>query len=266
VTESESLELPSGLVVEVQRSGDGSPLVFLHAAGGLQPGDPFVAALAERFSLFAPVAPGFHDLAELDDIDDVHDLALHYDDLFEALGLDHVPVVGHSYGGMVAAELAAHAPHRVSRLVLIAPVGLWSDDHPVADVFATPLTEVNELLWGDPESPAAQMASAAFSAMGSGGNLDTVVDLLVEVVKGFTAAAKFMWPIPDKGLSKRLRRVSAPTLLVWGTKDRLVPPAYAGDFATRIADARVELIEGAGHMVPLERTDELVKLVDGFVS
>lgn len=263
---TDTIQLPSGLPVEVHRGGVGPPLVFLHAAGGVQPGDPFLAALAERWSVVAPVAPGYVDLAELDDIDDVHDLALHYDDILEALGLEGVPVVGHSFGGMVAAELAAHAPSRVGRLVLVAPLGLWNDDYPVADLLAVPLTELNDYLWGDADSPAAQAAGAALAAVADRGNPDAVVEMLVGVVKGFAAVGKFIWPIPDKGLAKRLRRISAPTLLVWGSDDKVVSPRYADDFAAGIGDARAETVDGAGHMLPLERTDDLLKLLDAFLS
>ncbi|HKU99089.1 MAG TPA: alpha/beta fold hydrolase, partial [Vineibacter sp.] len=59
--------------------------------------------------------------------------------------------------------------------------------------------------------------------------------------------AHFLWPIPERGLSRRLRRIKAPTLIVWGAEDRLVPSVYAQDFAGAIASARVEMIAGAGH-------------------
>src|SRR2546421_3914991 len=248
----------------VFRGGAGEPLVFLHAAGGIQPGDPMLAALEERYELVAPLAPGFNDLAEIDEIRDVHDLALYYDDLLDALGLDGVPVVGHSFGGMTAAELACHVPTRVSKLVLIAAVGLWNGDYPVADLFATPFVQLKDLLWGDANSPAAQMAAAAFQNLDERG--DEVVEMLVPMVQGMTTAAKYMWPIPDKGLSRRLHRVKAPTLVIWGTDDKLTPPQYADDFAKLIPDARVEMVSGAGHMVTVEQPDQVVKLIDSFVS
>ena len=77
---------------------------------------------------------------------------------------------------------------------------------------------------------------------------------------------KFVWPLPDKGLRKRLHRIKAPTLVVWGTKDRMVPPSYADDFAALIPDARVELLDDAGHMVVLERLDAFADLVMAHLS
>ena len=265
MTTLEEVRLPTGVTAQVHRSGSGDPVVFLHAAGGVTPGDPLVEALSQRGDFYAPIAPGFNDLAELDDIDDVHDLALHYDDLFTTLGIDGAAVVGHSFGGMVAAELAAHVPHRVSKLVLIAPVGLWNDDYPMADLFATPLTEINELMWGDMDSPAAQMAQAAF-ANADFEHAEAMMEMLLMIARGFTAVGKYMWPLPDKGLKKRLHRITAPTLLLWGSKDRLVPARYAVDFAAAIPDARIVVVEGAGHMVTMERPEVSIKLIDEFLS
>ena len=263
--DTSTIDLPSGLQAEVHRGGSGDPVVFLHAAGGVQPGDPLLDFLASSRSLIAPVAPGFNDLEELEDIRDVHDLALFYDDLFDTLGLDGVPVIGHSFGGMIAAELAAHVPHRVSKLVLIAPVGIWNDNYPMADLFATPLTEINELMWGDLDSPAAQMAQAVF-ANADMQHADQMMEMLLAIARGFTATAKFMWPLPDKGLVRRLHRVKADTLILWGSKDKLIPAQYADDFAKAIDRSRVEILDGAGHMVPLERPDEVQNLIDKFLA
>ncbi len=205
----EIVELPRGRTQTVFRGGEGPPVVFLHGGGGLVPEDPLLLGLAGTRTVIAPLAPGFADLADLDAIRDVHELALHYDDLFEALGLESVPVIGHSFGGMTAAELASHCPRRVSRLVLIAPVGLWNDDYPVADFFAALPTELPALLFADTSHPAAQ----AMLASAEDGEPD--VEALVPIVRGLTTLAKFMWPIPDRGLARRLHRISAPTLLVW---------------------------------------------------
>lgn len=255
------LELPgTGLRPRILRLGSGDPVVFLHDAGGLREDDPLLVELARNHEVVAPVHPGFDDLAELDAIRDVHDLALHYDDLLEALGLDSVPVVGHSFGGMVAAELAAHVPKRVSRLALLAPLGIWSDEHPTADLFtAFPLT-IHELLWADPSghSPAAQITGDALPP-------DQLQQLL-GLLQGMTVAGKFLWPLPDRGLSRRLHRICAPTLVVWGRQDRLAPPAQAELFAQAIPDARVELVDGAGHMLPVEQTARVAELVSAFLA
>jgi pimeloyl-ACP methyl ester carboxylesterase len=254
----EIVQLPGGRTQTVFRGGDGPPIVFLHGGGGLVPNDPLLLTLSGSHSVYAPLAPGFADLADLDEIRDVHELAMHYDDLFEALGLDGVPVIGHSFGGMVAAELASHYPRRVSKLVLIAPVGLWSDEYPVTDLFAALPHELPGLLFADTTHPAAQAMAPA-----EGG---PDVEALVPIVRGLTTLAKFMWPIPDRGLSRRLGRITAPTLLLWGVEDTLVPARYADDFAAAIPNASKVVLPSAGHMVTLERFDESAGAIADFLS
>ena len=80
------------------------------------------------------------------------------------------------------------------------------------------------------------------------------------------ATGKFLWPIPDKGLKKRIHRVSAPTLLVWGKEDRLVAPVYADEFTRRIAGSRVHTVSGAGHAPHLEQPEAVARVVKEFLS
>jgi pimeloyl-ACP methyl ester carboxylesterase len=255
----EIVRLPRGRTQTVFRGGDGPPLAFLHAGGGLDPADPLLAELARSHSVYAPVAPGFGDLADLDEIRDVHELALHYDDVLEALDLDSVPVIGHSFGAMTGAELAAHVPKRVSRLILIAPVGLWNDEYQVADVFATLPQDLPALLFADTSHPAAR-------AMLTGADGEPDIEAIVQLVSGLTTLAKFMFPIPDRGLARRLYRISAPTLVLWGEQDALVPARYADDFVAAIPDARKRTFAGAGHMLPLEAPEETLRAITEFLA
>jgi pimeloyl-ACP methyl ester carboxylesterase len=77
---------------------------------------------------------------------------------------------------------------------------------------------------------------------------------------------KFIWPIPDKGLKKRIHRVKAPSLLIWGREDRLVPAVYADEFTRRLPGARVQMIESAGHAPHLEQTPAVVRLLREFLA
>ena len=118
---SSTIRTAGGLAVEVLRGGHGIKLVYLPPASVASVDDPFANALAARFEIFAIVAPETSDPTQLDHVHSVHDMALIYDDVLGALGLTNVPVVGHGVGGTLAAELAAHAPQRVAKLVLLAP-------------------------------------------------------------------------------------------------------------------------------------------------
>jgi pimeloyl-ACP methyl ester carboxylesterase len=258
----ETVRLPSGRAWRVFRGGEGArEILFLHGPHGLDPADPFLAALGSRHRVVAPLAPGFADLDELSEIDTVHELTLDYDDLLRGLKIGQVAIVGHSFGAMMAAELAAHFPDRAERLVLIAPVGLWNDAYPVADIFAAPAPEMEALLWRDAaarEAHGARMKELASS-------LDEA-EQIIAVARSLTALAKFVWPIPDKGLRRRLRRIAAPTLALFGADDRFVAPRYAADFSRGIARAETTVIADAGHMAPYEKTAEIVDLIARFLA
>jgi pimeloyl-ACP methyl ester carboxylesterase len=187
------------------------------------------------------------------------DLALYYTELLDALGLDEPYVVGHSLGGMIGAEVAAIAPDRVDKLVLMAPVGLWLDDHPVLDFFAATPEELAAAIFHDPSSAEARAMLALPSES------DAQLEAVLERTKNLSAAGKFLWPIPDRGLKKRLHRIVAPTLLVWGASDRLVPPIYGEAFLTAIDKAQLTVLRGASHMVPFEKPDEVVEVITEFL-
>jgi pimeloyl-ACP methyl ester carboxylesterase len=242
------------------KGGAGRPLVFLHPVNGPRPGTPWLEALTQRYTVYAPWHPGWGQSEGLEHIDDVHDLATYYYDLFDALGLERPAVLGHSFGGMVAAELAAHCAGAVGSLVLVAPIGLWRDDAPVADIFTMNPRELVEAAVADPEGEIARRLAVMPE------DPQQVADLMVERAQSMAAAGKFMWPIPDKGLKKRIHRIKAPTLIIWGTQDRLVPPVYAEEFHTRIPGSKVVLIEGAGHLVPVEKPDDFLRAVTEFLG
>ena len=102
--EKQTLELWSNPNQVVYRAGDGPPLVWLHSLYGVEADARLIEAFGREFSVYAPLTPGFADLAELESIRDIHDLALHYDDLLEKLQLERVMLAGHSLGAMIAAE------------------------------------------------------------------------------------------------------------------------------------------------------------------
>jgi pimeloyl-ACP methyl ester carboxylesterase len=242
--------------LRVHSKGSGPALVFFHGPWGLA-WDPFLDALARDFTVHAPEHPGTTP-GKPDDIyhlESLWDLVLAYDEAFEALGVQDAVFVGHSFGAMVAAEVAASAPRRARRLVLIDPLGLWRDSDPITNWMAMDLPEQRRRLFGDPESAAARLLFG-----------DDEGAARLRVMWALGASGKFLWPIPDKGLKKRLHRVKAPTLLVWGKEDRLVPLVYADEFARRLPGARLELIDTAGHAPQLEQPDGVARLVREFAK
>src|SRR5215469_12137068 len=110
--------------VRYLEGGAGEPLLYFHGASGVTPDDPLLGALAERRHVFAPYLPGYGETEDCPHLRDMLDYTLLGWDLVRAFGLADPVLVGHSMGGMIAAEMAAVAPNDVSRLVLIAPAGL----------------------------------------------------------------------------------------------------------------------------------------------
>jgi pimeloyl-ACP methyl ester carboxylesterase len=249
---SETIDLAGGRQPVIYHAGEGPPLVWLHGLNGVEQDAAIVTALASKHHVIAPLAPGFNDLDELQDLRDIHDLALHYDDILDHLHLDQATLIGHSFGAMIAAEVAAHVPARVKNLVLISPLGLWNDRYPVADLFAVPSTDMPSLLFVDPQRAAPPSAN--------GSNVD--VERLVTLVRGMTTVARFLWPIPDRGLSRRLRRIKAQTLIIHGERDAFVPAQYARDFATALPTAKLRIINAGGHMLPTEFPEQVLHAIE----
>lgn len=233
--------------------GKGQPLVFLHGAGGVLAADPLLNKLAEKYHVYAPLLPGYGDAEECGEIRDMLDFTLHTADVVEALGLKDPILVGHSMGGMIAAEMAAIAPNDYSRLGLICPAGLWLDDHPIPDLFAMLPYEMPQYLFHDVE--------AGTKLMTAGVALDDpewLKGFLVMNARQMGMAGKILFPVPERGLAQRLYRIKAKTVLVWGDSDRLIPPAYAHAWKKAIGGAELVSIAEASHMVTMEKTDQVV--------
>jgi pimeloyl-ACP methyl ester carboxylesterase len=244
------------VAVSVYEAGEGEPLVYLHGAGGLAPGDPFIARLAQRWRVIAPLLPGYGPSAECEQLRTMLDVTLHTWDVIDALGLTNPLLAGHSMGGMIAAEMAAVAPHQVSRLALIAPAGLWLPAHPIPDIFAMLPYQMPEVLFHDVE--------AGRKAMTAGARMDDpewLKGFLVTNARQLGMAGKLLFPIPDRGLSERLYRIRARTVLIWGESDRLIVPAYAQAWQAGIAGARLVTVPRAGHLAPQEQPEAVADAI-----
>src|SRR5262245_60508926 len=131
-----TVETKRGARVRVLEDGGGQPLVFFHGAGGLFAENPFLDRLAKHYHVCAPELPGYGESTGEEELHDMLDFALHGWDVIEALGVNRPHVIGHSMGGMIAAEMACVAPNDLAKLVLVAPAGLWIPEHPIPDLFA----------------------------------------------------------------------------------------------------------------------------------
>ena len=243
----------------VLSAGSGTPLVYFHSFHEREPWSPFLERLADRFNVYAPAHPGAPGSGGVETLDDVHDLVLAYDELLDALGPETPHLVGHFFGGMVAAEIAAVFRRRPAKLVLVSPLGLWIDAVPNADLLILHVEELLTTLWRDPESATARAWAASPDVDPEN------VPALAQSLQRRAAMAKFVWPIPDKGLVKRLHRITAPTLLLWGDHDRANPLAYADEWRRSVPGATLQLIPG-GHMVIHETPHAAADAVAAFLG
>jgi len=147
----QSVDTRKGTRCRVLEGGSGAPLVFFHSAGGLLHDNPFLDRLAQTHHVFAPEWPGYGESTGEELLEDMLDFALHGWDVIDALGLRRPHLVGHSMGGMIAAEMACLAPRDLGKLVLAAPAGVWLDEHPIPDIFALLPFQLAEVLFHDPQ-------------------------------------------------------------------------------------------------------------------
>lgn len=249
------LDFPGGRV-HVLRGGTGEPVLFLHAAGGAGQWLEFHERLAESFDVIAPDHPGFGASDELPEVEGVDDLVYHYLDVIDRLGLDRPHVVGASFGGWIAAELAVAAPHKIGSLVLLGAAGLRLPEHPVTDLFFLKPPQLAETLFHDPAKVAAMLA------------VEPDVDAILAAYRDSTALARFAWTpfLANPKLERRLHRISAPTQVVWADDDRVIPIAHGHRYAEKIPGARFTTVPDCGHAMHQDRPAEVARVTTDFLA
>jgi pimeloyl-ACP methyl ester carboxylesterase len=229
--------------VNVVTTGSGDPLVFLHGFERHPGNAEFLTELGKNYSVTAPEQPGYGSSEGFENLTDIHDLVLFYRKFIETLG-GPVVLIGHSSGGMIAGEIAAFFPHLVKKLVLVDSFGVWLDDVRPQDPFGAPKSEPTNFV-PDPDDPHAAILFAA---------------------QNLGSATKFMWPIADRGLARRLPYVDAPTLVVNGAKDGVVPVSHAQEIARLVPNAELAIIENAGHYPMFEQPEQFLSVVTEFLA
>lgn len=263
----ERLDTPAGKI-QLFRGGSGTPLVYLHSAGG-ETVIPAVEELAEHYEVLIPVFPGFGESEGIEQIDGMEDAVFHLLDVWDLLHLDAPAVLGLSLGGWLGLELATRYPEKVGALVAVNPVGLHLDGTPIAEMFGRSPAELAEMLFADQSHPIAAAMHAMDAFQGDvGKQMEIPLELVVPMWKALGATAKLGWDpyLHNPKLRGRLRRITAPTLIITGAQDGLVPAVYGETYAREIPNARLEVVPDAAHWLPLERAPELVRLVRDFLG
>jgi len=247
-----------GFPCRVWKKGSGPKLGFLAGLGGLPRWLPFLDQLAERRTVIAPSLPGYPGATGHTVLDSHLDWILAVRQLLDRSGLAGADLLGASVGGAFAAEMAAIFPAEVRRLALIAPFGLFDDQEPAADPWAQRRDNVAGLMCADASKWDALVAPP------EGANS---ADWPIEMTRAAEAAARAFWPLGNTQLEKRLGLIAAPTLILWGERDAVLPASYAGRFAAGINGAtKVQLVADAGHLAYLDQPDAVARAVLAHIA
>lgn len=250
--EKQTLKI-NGVDTVVLSSGEGEPLLFLHG-GGTWHGYEFAKKWAEKFRVIHPHHPGFGESGDDPAMDTFNDYVLHYVELLDVLGIDKVHLVGFSLGGYLAAQIASQHPERVKTLTLVAPAGMRSKEHPTLDVLATPGDQIVGMLASNfevlkpwlPTGPDPEFMGARY--------------------RESTTLARLLWEKPwDPKFKRYLHRIKAPTLIIWGDEDRIVPLQHSELWRRVLPNAKVQIFKGAGHLV-LDEKPEAANAVAAFAA
>jgi len=248
-----------GTRVHTLIGGEGAPLVVLHGAGGNRGWRRWMARLADHFTIYAPTHPGFGASDAANWMEGIEDLARFYLWFVDTVGLERAHVLGHSIGGWTAAEMAVSAPRVIDRLVLVAPVGLKPERGEILDVFYHSPAELTRLTVHDPKSiPEWEDLYG-----------QTPTPAQAEIaIRNREMAARLTWRpyMHNPRLSHFLPRASMPTLVIWGREDRIVPVVCGEQYCRLLPRATLRVLDGCGHLPPIERPDAFAALVADFLA
>ncbi len=249
----------NGFATRVWRKGSGPKLGFLAGLGGMPRWMPVLDALAEKRTVIVPSLPGFPGGDRGHSVLDTHlDWLMAVRQTLDKAGLAGADLAGSSVGASLAAEMAAIWPASVRKLALIAPFGLFEETDPPTDPWAQRADAVPGLMCADPE------IWKAMKAVPEGANS---IEWPIEQTRASEAAARIFWPLGNTRLEKRLKLIAAPTLLLWGADDRIMPQSYAARFRAAIAGpTELRVIAGAGHLAELDQPQAVAEAILGWTG
>jgi pimeloyl-ACP methyl ester carboxylesterase len=254
LSEPETLTVDvNGEPCRVWRKGAGPKLGFIAGYGGLPRWTAFLDRLAEKRTVIAPSLPGFPGAQGHHSLDSHLDWLLALRQLLDKAGLAGADLVGSTAGGGLVADFAAIWPASARRLALVAPWGLFDEKDPMTDPWAQRSSEVPGLMCADPAN------WTAFKEAPEGANS---IEWPIEQTRANEAAARIYWPLGSTRIERRLPLIQAPTLLLRGDKDRVLPQSYVQRFASEIAGkTEVMTIAGAGHVAELDKPDAVAAAI-----
>lgn len=248
----------NGHPCRVWEKGQGDALGYIPGYAGLPRWTPFLDRLAERRRVIAPSLPGFPGATGHHDLDTHLDWVIAAHDVLAQSGVIGADLVATGFGAALVADVAAIWREAAKSLTLISPFGLFDENEPTADVWAVRPNTIQNIVVANPDR---------FQELTAQPNDVDRVEWQVSLARANEAAARYLWPLGNTGLNKRLHRIEVPTLLIWGEEDKVVPRSYAEKFQQGIkGQSKVETIPGAGHLAELDQPDRVAEAVLQFVS
>jgi pimeloyl-ACP methyl ester carboxylesterase len=262
-----TLERVGPFEVETLRVGAGPPVLLIHGVNPIHSAAPFLARLTAHAEVIAPSHPGFGGSPLPPDFDTMYDLVQLYLAILDAIPADDVTVIGFSFGGWIAAELAVANPKRLGRLILVDPVGIklsGREDRDIVHFFNTDPNELNRRSWHDPERRPAGIYGLGWQATISAAMTDQE---MISFARNWDSLCLYAWKphMYNPQLKHWLHRISVPTKLIWGEADRIVTPDYGRAYASLIPGAQFTIVPDAGHHPELEQADAFVTAVTEFL-
>lgn len=235
-----------------RRGGSGTPLLFVHGAGGSANAIGLLEKLTDTHDVILPDHPGFGESDTPDWLGSIHDMAFYYLDFLETLDLRDVHIVGQSLGGWISMELAIRSTERVSRLTLCGAAGISLPDVAMGDLFS----------W-DKETRYRTMIfhkelAEKLLALPSSPEQDAIAAKNEETTRLLAWEPRFH----DPDLHKWLHRIQVPTHIIWGSDDPVFPSPYGEKLQDLIPGATLSVIEECGHLPQVDAPDQLKKLID----
>jgi len=247
---------------------DAPTLLLLHGINPISPTAPFLDLLAEHAHLAAPSHPGFGNSPDMGDCDTIYDLVHLYRGVLDALPAEKVTLVGFSFGGWIAAEVAAAGHPKLDKLILVAPFGIklaGREERDFPHLFNTNPAELNRRAWHDPtRCPTGSYGIGWHVAIGDAMSDEDMVTL----ARNWDSLCLYAWRphMYNPQLKHWLHRIAVPALALWGASDRIVTPEYGRAYAALIPGATFSVIEAAGHHPELEQPRAFVERVSRFIG
>lgn len=247
-----------GAKLRLLTGGTGAPVLVLHGTEGSLGWRRYLQALADHYTVYVPSHPGFDGSERPTWLKSIYDLVCFYTWFLEQQALEGVPVIGWDLGGWLAAELAATTRHAFSKLLLVAPAGIKPQAGEIADIFILSPAQIQELsFYNRQQVPDYEQIYVT----------DPSPAQREQAVQNREMAVRLTWKpyMYDPRLPQLLARVNAPTQIVWGQHDRIIPVECGTLYQQAIPGATLTVLEQCGHLPHLEKPEDFVRVALPFL-